>query len=194
MTDLLDVAASVIAALEHAGVPYSVGGSLASSFAGEPRASVDADILVRMTERQVPAFLATLGNDFYADADALRRAVANQSSANLIHQASGIKVDLFVARTRLDARELERRQRMTVAPGREWYVHSPEDILLQKLLWFREGGEVSDRQWRDVLAILLVQRNRLDVAYLTAVADEIGVLDLLQRAQRATGEEHPSGS
>lgn len=76
---------------------------------------------------------------------------------------------------------------MAVAPGRERYVHSPEDILLQKLLWYREGGEVPDRQWRDALAILLVQRARLDREYVADAARAIGVADLLRRAEIQAG-------
>jgi hypothetical protein len=140
VTDLLDVAAVVVSALERAGVRYSIGGSLASSLSGEPRASVDVDVLVDMSERQVPGFLAALGDGFYADAEALRRAVLTRSSTNLIHQASGIKIDLFVSHSLLDAHELERRRRLQVAPGCEWFVHSPEDILLQKLVGYRDGG------------------------------------------------------
>ena len=187
MTDLIEVTAQVVAALERTGVPYTIGGSLASSFSGEPRASIDADILVEMTAAQVAPFLDALGDQFYIDADALRRAIENKSSTNLIHFESSIKVDLFVAGSLLDARQLERRRRVEIGPSRSWFIHSPEDILLQKLLWYREGGEVSDRQWRDAIAILVVQEGRLDRAYLTATASLIGVSDLLERGLLQAG-------
>lgn len=192
MNDLLTVALQVTDALDRCEIRYTIGGSLASSFSGEPRASIDVDILVDITDGGVDAFVAALGEEFYADADALQRAVRNRSTANLIHHASGVKVDLFVAGSSLEVRQLERRRRAQVgwAPDRFVYMHSPEDILLQKLEWFRRGGEVSERQWRDVLSILIVQRDRLDKSYLSSVAGECGLTDLLQRAQR---EANPPG-
>ena len=74
---------------------------------------------------------------------------------------------------------------MAADPDRCLYVHSPEDILLQKLHWFRLGGGTSERQWRDVVAIVLVQGSRLDRDYLSSVAERIGVTQLLQRAYRS---------
>ena len=191
MTDLLDVTWIVTQALEGAGVLYTVGGSLASSFSGEPRASIDADVVIQMTDVQIAPFVAALGEAFYAPDDALRRAVAERSSANIIHRATGIKVDLFVSASFLDARQLERRHRVQIAvrPDRYIFVHSPEDILLQKLHWYRLGGEVSERQWRDVVSILAVQGGRLDSVYLRATADAVGVSDLLDRARRGAGKK-----
>jgi len=150
---------------------------------------------VDLANERTDAFVAALGSDFYADADSIRRAVRDRSNVNLIHHASGVKVDLFVAGSSLELRQLERRRsiRVDAALDRFVYMHSPEDILLQKLDWFRRGGGVSDRQWRDVLSILIGQANRLDEAYLRSVAAESGLIDLLDRAQReAAGPRPPS--
>lgn len=97
MTDPIAVALVVSAALESSGIPYSIGGSLASSFSGEPRASIDVDIVVDMSSDHVEPFVNALGDEFYVDSAALRRAIGNRSSTNVVHRASGIKADLFVA-------------------------------------------------------------------------------------------------
>jgi hypothetical protein len=114
------------------------------------------------------------------------RAAAAGRTANIIHKPSSVKVDLFFAHTPLEERQLERRRlvRIAVHPDRFLYVHSPEDILLQKLLWYREGGGVSDRQWRDVLAIARTQATRLDRRYLIGAAAPVGLSSLLERALR----------
>jgi hypothetical protein len=181
--DLIRVTLVVTAALEASGVRYTVGGSLASSFSGEPRASVDADILMEMRADQVELFLAVLGNQFYADPDSLRRAISSGSSTNLVHRPTGIKVDLFAASSVLDAQQLDRRRQVQIAsgPDRFIFIHSPEDILLQKLHWYRLGGGVSERQWRDAVSIVLVQAERLDGEYLARTAERVGLSDLLER-------------
>jgi hypothetical protein len=184
VTGILDVLGLVITAFERARVRYTIGGSFASSFAGEPRASLDADIVVEMDRDHVAPFVEALGTAFYLDEEALRRAVMAGSSTNVIHHASGVKVDLFVASSALDRQQLERRRPVTVDGNRTWYVHSPEDILLQKLLWYRRGNESSDRQWRDILGIVLVRGDSLDRAYVDDTAATLQLTDLLERARR----------
>ncbi len=73
-------------------------------------------------------------------------------------------------------------------PERTAYIASAEDTVLTKLEWYRMGGEVSDRQWRDVLGVLKVQGKRLDLAYLRRWATELGIADLLERALAEAGK------
>jgi hypothetical protein len=182
--DPLKVAAHVGAILDSLGISYSIGGSIAGSFAGEPRTTVDIDVVVALEEATVPAFVRAFEYEFYIDEHAVRRAVLDRSSANAIHLPTSIKIDFFVAGgTPLDTELLQRHRPVSVTGddrNRLW-VHSPEDILLQKLRWYRRGGGSSDRQWRDALGIARTQGERLDRSYLHDGATRLQIVDLLQR-------------
>lgn len=183
--DPIETALLVARVLEALEVRYVVGGSVASSISGEPRSTLDVDLVVELSEDKIASFVAALGDDFYSDTESIRRAVREKSTANLIHLATSVKVDLFVmGGTPLDEEQMLRRQRLRVStsPDRHLYVYTSEDILLQKLRWYRMGNELSDRQWRDVLGIVAVQGDALDLPYLRRAALVLEVSDLLERA------------
>ena len=195
--DPVDVALTVAAALDRCGVRYVVGGSLASSVSGEPRSTVDVDVMVDIAESTIACVIEALGPGFYADPDAFARAVRLRSSVNVIHLPTATKVDLFVmGATPIEPEQMDRRMKVQVSDraGAELYVYTAEDILLQKLRWYRLGNEASDRQWRDILGIIAVQADALDLAYLRGAAARIDVPDLLSRALADAGPPPQSES
>ncbi len=171
--------------LERIGIPYAVGGSLASSLHGVMRSTLDVDIVADMKVEHIPALVAALSKEFYADDEMMKDAIAHHSSFNLIHYETAFKVDIFIRKLRaFDQMQLERRRPSVIAtePEESVYVVSPEDIILSKLEWYRMGGEVSDRQWRDILGVLKARAGELDLAYLRKWAGELKVSDLMERA------------
>jgi hypothetical protein len=178
------VVAELAAVLEGLGLRYAVGGSLASSVAGEPRSTQDADISVDLGPEHVDALVEALADRFYVPVARLRQAAREHRSVNLIHLATAMKIDIFVAGgTPIDEDVLRRRIRISPdSLSREVHVYTPEDVLLHKLRWYRAGGESSERQWRDVVGIVRVQGQALDRDYLGRGAQLMGVADLLERA------------
>lgn len=166
--DVLLALEPVVAAFDALGVRYRVGGSVASSALGVPRSTLDVDVACDLRLAQVPPFVAALGGAFYADADMIADAVRRTSCCNLIHLSTMLKVDLFVRRARpFEDVAFERAtpRALDSAPGARLFdVTTAEDIIVHKLEWFRAGGEVSERQWLDVLGVLRVQGPALDLA------------------------------
>ena len=94
--DPLRIAARVCAVLESIGSLYSVGGSVASSFSGEPRSTLDIDIVVSLEASHIAPLIAALENEFYIERVALERAIRDRSTTNLIHRETSVKIDLYL--------------------------------------------------------------------------------------------------
>lgn len=181
---LFDVLVRLVAMLDDLAIDYVLGGSVASSFFGEPRATADVDVAVRIDAAAGERFLTRASADFYVPHEAARRAIEAGDSFNLIDTSIPFKVDVFVlGDALLDQRQMERRVRVAV-PGTEngLWVTSPEDQVLRKLDWFRAGGGVSDQQWRDIGGLLRISEGALDLDYLRTTARSVGLSDLLDDA------------
>lgn len=184
LPDAVAVLLRVVDVLERHGAAYHVGGSWASSIHGVVRQTQDVDLVVDLSPTMLEALATDLGEEFHVDVESGRRAIRDRASFNLIHLDTGIKVDVFVqGEDPYDLEEVARtRPQVLHGSERTVMVSSPEDTVLRKLLWYRMGGEVSDRQWSDVLGVVRTQRGRLDTEYLHRWASQLGIEDLLARA------------
>jgi hypothetical protein len=187
----------LLAALDHLGVRYVVGGSLASSIRGSGRATMDIDLVVELRPAQAEALASILQGEFYADADMIREALDRGLSFNVIHFKSSYKFDLFPLVSEFQRSEMARASMVDASPFNtiplRFRVASPEDIIPAKLAWFRKGGSVSARQWNDVLGVVRIQGDRLDRAYLNEWAERLGVRELLDDALRQGSTDLSAG-
>jgi hypothetical protein len=150
----------VVDVLESLEVPYLIGGSLASALHGVVRSTVDADVVADLRADHAEPFTSALRGVFYVDLETVRQAIRERDSFNIVHLGTAFKVGVFVAKERpFDQVQLQRRkaQAVGVEPERTAYFATPEDVIFSKLEWYRMAGEVSNRQWKDVLGVLRVQ-------------------------------------
>lgn len=175
MTGELDVLRIVCGRLDGNDIPYMLTGSFAMAYYATPRMTRDLDLVVALREQGVKPLIAAFASDFYLDAEAACKAVQSAGMFNLMHLASGIKVDLIV-RKNTEYRKVEfgRRTRVALA-GVETWIARREDLILSKLVWAREAD--SELQRRDVRSLL---GEPLDEDYLKKWAGPLGVLAVLE--------------
>ena len=183
--DILRALGPVAQSLSRQGVQWHVGGSVASCIWGEPRSTLDVDIVAALTPDQARTLAKDLSDEFYADRDAMMDAARSRGCFNVIHLATMLKVDVYLpGEGAHDVASFARRRPWQAGPGEGYSVASPEDTVLHKLRWYRLGGHVADRQWRDVVGVLIVQSGELEEDYMRRHATELGIDDLLSRAER----------
>jgi hypothetical protein len=170
-TDLLRL---LVTRLEARQIPYALGGSVASMVYGEPRATLDIDVVVTLdrsaSERLLEAFPAP---DFYLSPERVAAVVAEGGNFNAIHPESGLKVDFFVASDRVEQSQLARRLRRSVLPGLSGWFSPPEELIVKKLEYFRMGA--SSKHVRDIRSMLRISPEAIDLDRVEKLVRECGL-------------------
>ncbi len=190
--DPIYLARKIDVLLKSLDIPYYIGGSVASSFQGEVRYTEDLDLVVNIQSSQTQSMLEVFSKDFYISEIAIDDAMRGRTSSfNVIDLETTEKADIFVMRNDPFALSKMARRKLYVPVNRSEsdaiYLCSPEDTVLQKLVWSRMTKNESQRQWRDVLGVLKLQGDRLDFNYLQKWAVELNLHDLLQTAFTESG-------
>lgn len=184
-----DLLGTLVRTLELLQLDYLVTGSMATIAYGEPRLTNDLDIVVALPMERVESFCAAFPEeDFYLSRDAVREAVLNRRQFDIIHFASGLKVDVIIPADD-DFERSRRRRAKALAIGPDWEARfvSPEDVILRKLQYFREGG--SEKHLRDIAGVFKIQGARLDLDYITEWAEPLGVSEIWQELLRRMSDD-----
>jgi hypothetical protein len=181
---------------ESRGIAYRVVGSMASMTYGEPRLTIDIDMVAELTTEHVALLCAAFqAPEYYISETAVRDAIAGRFQFNIIHPASGLKVDIFIPKDSEFSRSEAGRIRRVRSEGEyDAWFGSPEDVLLNKLIYFQLGGGVSEKHLRDIAGMMKLLREKLDRAYVTEWAAKLGVAEewtLIQQriAEAALGRQ-----
>lgn len=187
-SDIITTLKPLITVFDNLGIAYYIGGSVASSAFGKARSTLDVDIVAQISIAEVKPLVEGLKDIFYISETAIFDAIRNSASFNIIHLETMLKVDVFILKKReYDQQAFSRKLEDHIDeenPEYTFFLASPEDTILNKLEWYLAGGEVSERQWGDVIGVLKVQADKLNLGYMRLWAEKLSVGRLLEKALR----------
>jgi hypothetical protein len=181
--DIADFLKLVIEALEAAGVEYLIGGAIAEWAWGEPRATQDLDLVVKIPIKAINKLSKELEKrDMLIPAEIILDSILEERAdipLNAIHMHSGFKADLYPVREGDELRQsaFQRRDLVDYGPPiGKVYIHSPEDLILYKLIYF--GLSQQSKHSRDIAAILKSKKNELDLNYIEGWVTRLGLTSI----------------
>ena len=178
-----DLLRHLVSVLEELDLPYALAGSIASMAYGEPRATLDIDVVVRLDPADIDRLKTRFPSDeFYLDVEAAGIAIAEGSQFNIIHPSSGLKIDVFVEGDEVEHIQIEDRRRMPALPGLTAAFSPPEELILKKLLYYRDGG--SDKHVRDVRAMLEISGDEIDLDRIERGAEALDLGEIWKSVSR----------
>jgi hypothetical protein len=182
-----EVFSFVLRAVEGMGLPYMVVGSVASISYGEPRMTLDMDLVIEIAVTDVGRFCAAFPQDeFYMSPHAVVEAIIHRGQFNVIHPESGNKIDFMLPKTDPWSRQqIQGRRPRPILNGADAFVARPEDVIISKMLYYREGA--SDKHLRDIAGMLKISGELIDREYVARWASELKVMDVWQAILKRVG-------
>jgi len=184
--DIIDAIRPLINVFEKLGILYYIGGSIASSAYGVARSTLDVDMVSEIKKEHAHTLTEILMSEYYIDEEMILDAIVKKSSFNIIHLETMFKIDIFIKKDNDYTEQVFKRKRKETLDEEKsdavFFIASSEDIILNKLDWFRIGGGISEKQWGDILGVLKVQGTLLDKEYLFHWAEKLGLSKLLEKA------------
>jgi hypothetical protein len=170
-TDLIDLVAAVC---EELGVPYAIGGSMASMAYGEYRGTSDIDVVVSLRAADVPRFLSRFPHtDYYHDEQAATEAVRTHGQFNILLFKHALKIDVHVAADEIAERQITRARRLKAPSGRFANFSPPEELIIKKLEYYEFSG--SERQLRDISSMIRTAGSDIDHQLVADLAEARGL-------------------
>ena len=188
--ELKDFFNYVTQVLDDLGIPYMVVGGFATIFYGEPRMTIDIDIVADVGRKHIDSLAHAFAfPEFYISKDGMLDALSRRYPFNIIQPATGAKVDVMPLPRDVYSRiAFKRRKRLAIdANGRDAFFIAPEDMIIAKLLAFQTTG--SDKHLRDALGVLQIQWDYLDFFVLRKSADATGVREQLEILEQSIQSE-----
>ena len=178
-----DLLRHLVSVLEDLDLPYALAGSIASMAYGEPRATLDIDVVVRLAPTDLERLEARFpSEEFYLDVEAAAEAIVEGSQFNIIHPSSGLKIDVFVEADEIEHVQIEDRRRLPALPGFTAAFSPPEELILKKLLYHRDGG--SEKHLRDIKAMMEISGHEIDVDRVERGAEALGLQEIWSTVSR----------
>ena len=181
--DLVEIVARVLRALNELNVPYMLVGSLSSNMYGEPRMTKDADLVVQLGDTPLSALLEKLGPGYQIDRQLGFETVTGTTRYHIRHVEDDFLVELFELTSDAHNQQRFSRRRETTFGGVKTFVPTAEDVVLQKLRWYKRGKRPKDIQ--DAENVMEVQAGHLDLAYIRKWCEEHGTRELFEELLRS---------
>lgn len=188
--ELYELLEQVVLTFERLQIPYLITDSVASMAYGEPRLTNDIDLVAAIQPQHITELLAAFPpSSYYLSDEAIRNAIAHQSQFNIIHPASGLKIDVMVRKdTPFDRSRFARARTLCPTESYSAAFASPEDVIIKKMEYYQQGG--SDKHLRDITGMLKISGKEIDQAYIAEWADRLGLRPSGTGSSSASGSHH----